>query len=227
MIKPYYGHLLPRMSDVNNRIENQIEGWRELLGEPVPAPGKIDGHRLLGAQVGYHFGENYFLTLNVSHYEEKVQSEFTPAPDRFYFERQVEFYDVTANLQYYFDYDSASRLNKYLGIGVGILFAKARSNTQSTFISNPKNGTLFPPSDTRGDFSGNSLLAAVSAGLDVRLFNPFSLWAEAGYQFANIGHLEGTVNTFDGRAITGFTTNTSFDFSGFYFRAGLGIGLSF
>jgi hypothetical protein len=33
-IKPYFGYLRPQMTDVNRRIENQIETWRELL-EPV------------------------------------------------------------------------------------------------------------------------------------------------------------------------------------------------
>jgi opacity protein-like surface antigen len=230
MIKPFYGYLLPQMSDVNERIENQIEGWRELLGVPVPSPEKIAGNGVFGAQVQYQLNDDYFLALNASHYQKKVATEYSndtaPTPENFLYEREVETTDVTVHLNYYFNYSPDNRFNKYLGIGVGLIFAKARSNTQSSFVTNPSSKVLLASVDTQGDFSGNSVTAAFSGGLDFGLSNSISLWGEAGYQYAKVGQMEGTVSRPDNQNAA-FTTTTSFDFSGFYFRAGLGIGLPF
>jgi len=228
-IKPYYGYLLPRMGDVNNRIDVQLEGWRDLLGEPLPAPGEINGNRSLGGQLQYHLSDEYFLALNVSNYQEKIAMEYfrpgSQPADRFFFEREVESIDVVLSVHYYFAYDESRRLNPYVGIGAGLLFAKAKSNTISTIISNPSQGTLFPPTDTRGDFSGETLIAAISGGLDLRIVHFLFLWGELGYQIANLGQLEGSVTAINEQPNAAFTTRTSFDFSGLYFRGGLGIRL--
>lgn len=230
MIKPFYGYLLPQMSDVNERIERQIEGWRELVGVPIPFPEKIAGNGVFGAQAQYQLNDEYFLALNVSHYQKKVATEYSddaaPIPQNFLYEREVETTDVTLHLNYYFNYDPANRLNKYLGVGAGLIFAKARSNTKSSFVTNPNSKVLLAPVDTQGDFSGNSVTAVFSGGLDFGLSNFVSLWSEVGYQYAKVGQMEGTVSRPDNQNAA-FTTNTSFDFSGFYFRAGLGIGLPF
>ncbi|MCI0696722.1 hypothetical protein L0337_32550 [candidate division KSB1 bacterium] len=230
VIKPYYGYLLPRMSEVNDQIGRQIGLWRELLGEPVLSPGKIDGNNVFGAQVLHHFNDDYAVTLELSRYQEKIASDyFKPASssERFLFKREVETYNLAVNLNYYFGYDEASRLNKYFGFGVGLLFAKANSVTLSSIVSDPKIGASLPAVDTRGEFSGNSITGALAGGLELRLVGSVSLWGEAGYRYAKIGQLDGTVRRIDDQQGAAFTTETSFDFSGFYFHAGLGIGLPF
>ncbi len=229
IIKPFYGYLLPRMSEVNDQIGRQIGLWRELLEEPILSPGKIDGHYVFGAQVLHHFNDDYAVTLELSRYQEKIATDyFKPASssERFLYERDVETYNLAVNLNYYFGYDEASRLNKYVGFGAGLLFAKANSVTLSSIVSDPKGASL-PAVDTRGEFSGNSITAALAGGLELRLAGSVSLWGEAGYRYAKIGQLEGTARRINEQEASAFTTNTSFDFSGFYVHAGLGLGLPF
>jgi opacity protein-like surface antigen len=231
VIKPYYGYLLPRLSQVNDQISRQIEVWRELLGEPILSPGKIDGNHIWGGQVLYHFNNDYAVTLEASRYQEKVVTDYfrpaASAAERFLFEREVKTFNFAVNLNYYFDYDEASRLNKYVSFGVGLLFAEANSVTFSSIVIDSKTGAVLPLVDTRGDFSGNSVTAALAGGLDLRVAGSISLWGEAGFQYAKIGQLEGTARRLNDQQAAAFTTSTSFDFSGFYFRAGLGIGLPF
>jgi opacity protein-like surface antigen len=231
VFKPYYGYLLPRMTDVNEQIDRQMQGWRELLAAPIPFPDKIDGDRLIGAQILYHFSEDYAAGLDISQYQEKVATEYskpaTATPERFFYEREVQAVNVALNLKYYFGYYAADRLNAYIGAGTGVIFVKANSTTQSSFITDGSGEVGLQPVDTRGKFSGESLMATTAAGFDFQLTDFFAFSAEIGYQFANVGQLEGTVNLIDNPDDTAFTTNTSFDFSGFYFHAGLGIGLPF
>jgi opacity protein-like surface antigen len=230
VIKPYYGYLLPRMSEVNDQIGRQIGLWQELLGEPILSPGKIDGHHVFGAQILHHFNDDYAVTLELSRYQEKIATDyFKPASssERFLYEREVETYNLAVNLNYYFGYDEASRLNKYVGFGVGLLFAKANSVTLSSIVSDSKTGALLPAVDTSGEFSGNSITGALAGGLELYLLGSVALWGEAGYRYAKIGQLDGTVRRLEDQQGAAFTTNTSFDFSGFYFHAGLGIVLPF
>jgi len=229
-IKPFYGYLRPQMTEVNRSIDTQMEAWRELLEEPLPSPGKISGQSILGGEIQYHLNDDYFLGLNVSRYRDQATTDYrspSPAtPGRFLYTREVEAVDVALHLDYYFAYDESSRLNKYFGLGIGIISAQAQSVTQSTFEMTGSKVAL-PLIDTTGDFSGTAFTALISGGLALRLVEPFSLWSEVGYRYAKLGQLEGTVRQIDSQQNAAFTTNTSFDFSGFYLQAGLGIRLPF
>lgn len=229
-IKPFYGYLRPQMTDVNRRIDTQMEAWRELLEEPLPSPGKISGQSILGGEIQCHLNEEYFLGLNISRYKDQATTDYrsqtAEAPGRFLYMREVEALDVALHLDSFLGYDESSRFNKYFGIGLGVILVKAKSVTQSTFELTGSKVTL-PLVDTTGDFSGTAFTALLSGGLDFKLAGPVSLWSEAGYRYAKLGQLEGTVRQLNSLQNTSFTTNTSFDFSGFYLQAGLGMGLSF
>jgi hypothetical protein len=228
-LKPYYGYSLPQLSEVNDQIKSQTERWQNILGVSLTAPGEFGGQSIFGGQVQFHLNDDYFLALDISRYEKQVSTEYlsdaTPAADRFYYERAVEAVNAALNLNYYFGYDQASRLNKYFGLGIGMIFAKANSLTQLSFAVEPKPGTTLTAVDTRGEFSGNSIAAAFLLGLDLRLSNFIFLWTEGGYRYAKAGQLEGTVSRVEDQQGVAFTTNTSFDFSGFFIHAGLGIAL--
>lgn len=229
-LKPFYGYLRPQMTDVNRRIDNQMEAWRELLEEPLPSPGKIGGRSIWGGEIQYHLNDDYFLVLNISRYQDKATTDYrgpSPAtPGRFLYTREVETFDVALHLDYYFDYDESGRFNKYFGLGLGLVSAQAKSVTQSTFAMTASQ-VLLPLIDTTGDFSGAAVTALLAAGLDLKLAGPLSLWSEVGYRYAKLGQLDGTVRQINNQQDAAFTTNTSFDFSGFYWQAGIGIGLPF
>lgn len=227
-IKPFYGYLRPQMTDVNRRIDNQMAAWRELLEEPLPSPGKFSSRSIFGGELSYHLNDDYFIGLNVSRYQDQVTTDYRSsspaAPGRFLYSREAEAIDVALHLDYYFDYDESSRWNKYFGVGIGLISAQARSVTRSTFEMTASKVTL-PLIDTTGDFSGTAFTALLSAGLDVKMAGPFAIWSEVGYRYAKLGQLEGTARQINSQQNAAFTTNTSFDFSGFYVQAGLGVGL--
>ncbi len=230
MLRPYYGYYSPRLTDVNNQISDQMEGWQQVLGDPLRSPEKFGGRALFGGQVQYHLNDDYFLALDVYRYEQSVATENTRTtgaiPYRFLFTRSVESLAFVLNLNYYFGYDPGARLNKYVGLGPGLIIAEAHSNTQLVLL-NDAGGKDLQPVDTQGDFSKTAFSLTLLGGLDFRLFGAVSLWGEAGYQYAKIGQFEGTVRRAGDQQNVAFTTNTSFDFSGFYFRAGLGVGSPF
>ncbi len=224
-IIPYYGYLLPRMTDVNDKIESDINGrngFQRLIGQNLPFPGEFNGEGVIGAQIEYHLNENYFASINVSYYQESVGSEFatgsTGKADRFLYEREVELYDVSINLHYYFNYSTWKRLNTYLGFGVGLYVVNAFSDTESTFSNDVIN-----PIDTHGEFSGNALGASFALGGDLRLLKFLSLRAEGGIQFANIGQLDGSITTISNPAKQETPSQSSFDFTGLFVRGGLSI----
>jgi len=232
VIKPYYGylHLLPQMKDVNKQITRQIEGWREELNEPISFPGKFNGAHFVGAEIQYHLSNDYVLAMDFFFFRESVGTSekimIGALPYFFAYGRRVESFDVVAKLHYYFDYKPESRFNKYIGLGGGPVFAKAKSVTV-IFLNEAGFDGERRPVDAQDSFSKTSLTAVISAGADFRLLNFISLWGEAGYQYAKVGQIKGTVRQLDDMLNTAFPTESSIDLSGFYFRTGLGIRLPF
>jgi hypothetical protein len=217
-LKPLIGYYFPKMGDVNSKIDSDIRGFRNLLQAPIPHPGNINGNMIFGGQIEYHFNEDYFLNLDVSYYQEKVAAAYFSANTnptwQFDYEREVQMVDAMLNLHYYFGYSSWRRFNKYLIIGVGLIFVNAKSWTATT------NPSLLI--DTRGEFSGNSLSGVLGLGGNYRLSNTFKLWGEAGLQYGNTGQLDGTVTDIGNPGGGEVTSESSFDFTGVYIRGGIG-----
>ena len=232
VIKPYYGylHLLPQMKDVNNQIARQIEGWREELNELVSFPRKFNGAKFFGAQMQYHLSHGHVLAMDFFFFEESVGTTYEKStgtlPYLFAYGRRVESFDVVAKLHYYFDYKPAGRFNKYIGLGGGPVFAKAKSFTGIVMREAGFDGERRPV-DAQDNFSKTSFTVVISAGADFRLFNFVALWGETGYQYAKVGQIDGTDHRSDDMPNTVFPTEASIDLSGLYFRTGLGIKLPF
>ncbi|RMI00526.1 MAG: hypothetical protein D6681_11255 [Calditrichaeota bacterium] len=221
-LKPHAGLLFPGMGDVNAKIENDIISFRQITGEPIPSPGTIGRNKFFGVQVEYQIEEDYFASLNVGYYSDAAEVDYSATAGlRFHYLREVQLFDFMLNLHYYFNYSTWKRVNTYLGMGVGLSVANARSETFSNF------GDELAQVDSRGDFAGNSLSALLGAGVDVRLSQAFSLWGELGLQYGNMGQLDGSVTTKDHPEKRDTVSQSSFDFTGIYVRAGLGVLLPF
>lgn len=225
----YYGYYVPRMGDVNDRIERQIAGWQDLLGIDIPVPGKINGDQEFGGKVQYHLSENQLLGMQVAYYEEQIASRLSGetgiTQERFLFERKVSLLNISLTLDYYFNFGDLATPQPYAGISAGVAFANARSNTVSTFTKNKQSGADLFRTDTQGDFSSSVLSGSAYAGMVLELFAGISLWTEAGLQFANVGQMDGKVRRFNTEGESEESTDSSFDFSGAFIRAGLGLGL--
>jgi outer membrane protein W len=226
-LKPFYGYLLAPMSDLNNRIEEQIRGWREVLDAPVAFPDKINGSVAYGGEIAYDFSDNYSLSVGLYYFsdESQVRHDIPAAQTltRFTFERSVQLYDLFFNLRYHFTEVAYSTLNPYLGFGAGLAMAKAQSITRH-FVDDFQDNVTFTLADTQGDFDGNTTSGQLFVGVDARFGAFVALWAEGGYQAARVGQMEGTIQR-PGSPASAFTSNTSFNYSGFYLRGGLGIAL--
>ncbi len=222
-LKPLIAYPFVRMGEVNDNIAGDIRTFRESTGAAIPSPGEFDGARTFGAQVEYHLNEDYFFNLSLSFYKETVGTQFNstlPAPIELDYQREVRSYDFMLNMLYYFNYNNWKRFNKYLGIGVGLI----RVNADSKTFYKIEDELLI---DSEGEFTKTGLSALISAGMNYRLATLLSIWGEGGYQVSNVGQLDGKVTTIENPTRTDFTTNSSFDLSGFYIRGGLGITLPF
>ena len=226
-LKPFYGYLQAPMSDLNNRIEEQIRGWREVLDAPVAFPEKINGNVAYGGEIAYDFSDNYSVSLGLYYYKEESQVRHDiPAAQtltRFNFERSVQLYDLFFNLRYHFFEVAYAGVNPYFGFGAGLAMGKAKSITQH-FVDDLQGNVTFTLTDTQGDFDGNTTSGQIFLGVDARFSTFASLWAEGGYQAARVGQMDGTILR-PGSQASAFTSNTSFNYSGFYVRGGIGIAL--
>jgi len=152
-IKPMVGYYYPKLGEVNSKIKTDVDELRNILAAPIPSAGEFNGNIILGGQIEYQANEEYFFNLNVSYYQEKVATDYNSAnttpPWQLNYERDLWMVDVILNMHYYLNYSSWRRFNKYIGIGVGVMFVNAKS---LTFSSNPNF-----LSDTRGDYSGGKL----------------------------------------------------------------------
>ncbi len=226
-LKPFYGYLHAPMSDVNNGIEEAIRGWSNVLDSPVPFPESIDGNAAYGGEIAYDFSDNYSISLGLYYFKEETEVRHdipaAQALTRFNFERRVQLYDLFFNLRYHFSETAFAGLNPYFGFGAGLAMAKAQSITQH-FVDDLEDDVTFTLTDTQGDFDGNTTSGQIFVGVDARFNNFASLWAEGGYQVARVGQMEGTVLR-PGSPASAFTSNTSFNYSGFYLRGGVGISL--
>lgn len=221
-LKLHYGYYYPSPGNVNSKIAEDIRGLRQALQAPIPSPGEFNGSGVWGGQLEYRLNEDYFINLNVSYYREKIALLYRPSPTPFWtldYQRELHSLDAIINLHYYFNYSTWKRFNKYLGIGVGLMFLTAKSFTAS---DNPD--ALL---ETRGKFSGNILSGVLAVGGHYRLSKPLRFWGEIGLQYGNFGELDGTVTTRENPQEVETVSASSFDLTGLYARAGLGIGLPF
>ncbi|MGH1364618.1 MAG: hypothetical protein ACRBF0_13740 [Calditrichia bacterium] len=222
-IKPHYGIYLPKMGDVNSKIENDIAEFRRITGQDFPDAGEISSDKMWGVQIEYHTGEDYFFNANVAFYDNTAESQFNSplTSETFNYKRDVEMYDFMINLHYYIGYNSWGRFNKYMGAGVGLMVLRANSITQSNF------GDPSGHFDSNAEFTGNTLSGLISAGGTLRLQPALFLWAEGGVQYGNFGELDGTITRLDAPERESIISDSQFDMTGFYVRGGIGLNLPF
>lgn len=222
-LKLHYGYYYPSLSNVNDNINEDIRGLRQMLQAPIPSPGEFNGSGVFGGQIEYRLNEDYFINLNVSYYQEKIALLYSPATAPSWtldYQRELKSIDAIVNLHYYFNYSTWKRFNKYLGIGVGLMFLNAESFTAT---DKPDTEQL----KTRGKFSGNILSGVLAVGGHYRLSKPLLLWGEIGLQYGNFGELDGKITTLENPNEVETISASSFDLTGLYARMGLGIGLPF
>jgi len=220
-IKPYYGYTTVKMGDVNNEIINTVRALRYRSQRPLPFPEELNGSYIWGLQAEYNMEEDYFLNLSSFYYKEKVSAQYGgefAIPELHYrFFTQIELFEISVGIRYFFNYSTWKRINPYIGGNVGLGFAWSESR-----LEYDDNGlTQTNPIDTRDDVSSNALTVQFCAGITLRIFPAFFLWGEVGARMANMSNLQGQRRTLT-TTYSNFTTPTIYDFSGMYIIAGGG-----
>jgi opacity protein-like surface antigen len=108
----------------------------------------------------------------------------------------------------------------YIQGNIDLTMARAAKRTIGSHGEKP-GGTvvLVPFADTDAKYKKSSLSAGLGVGADMPLTAGFSLTANAGYRFAQLGTMEGDINQFG--VHTTQASATEFDFSGLQISAGL------
>ncbi len=221
-LKPFFGYKTVKMSEVNHEIKNAIRALQQETGNLLPFPKDFNGDFVWGIQGVYHWNDNYFLQVSTFYYQETISTstnELTIIPDYYFgFKRKIELFEVNLGIQYFFNYNQWRRTNFYLSTGFGYAFGWTNSDFQYSEPGNVQEKGLH----NQGDFSSDALTAHLGAGLTVRLSSIILLTGEVGLHIANLGQMDGQIKSSDGRNVP-YTTNSRYDFSGFFAVAGLEI----
>jgi opacity protein-like surface antigen len=227
-LRAFTGFLKPSLSDVNNVVESQIGGWSEIIGESIATPDRFNGDQTYGGQVNIRLDETWALNINISYFNERNSVEHlgaieTPAlQNRFYFDRNIKLYDFWVGMNHYFDYSVREPLNYYVGFAAGLSYVKAKSTTELTYTVDA-DGDSLTFSDAFGDFSGSTLAGTFYAGAEYRVLSPFIVWGEFGVDYINFGRISGTFSNIDRPNPIEEQTVSTFNFTGYYLRLGLGL----
>lgn len=227
-LMPYAGFFLPRLNDANQIIDEQLSIWQELLGVELPAVGDLGFNKSYGGQIYFHLRESYHLGIQAGYYSDRISTAFQRpgnAIEEFIYRRETSFVDVNAELRYDFEGPPGRGINPFVKLGIGVLAAKAHAHTKSSFETSLDGTTMLPQVDTRGDFSGTTLSATLALGFIFYFDSPVFLWAESGGQAANVGTMGGTIRRLGASELPDAVSTTSFDFSGLFFRGGIGLAL--
>ncbi len=222
-IKPFAMWYRPNLGNVKANIDDDLNQFRSTTGLSIPNNDRFNSKVIFGGEVEYHLSEDFFATVFISFYEDEVLTEASSVDKTtsvFFYSRDLSTIDVKLNLQKYFHYSSWRRMNYYFGVGVGINQLDAGSKTTFT------DGGV-EVINTTGEFAGSILSASGYLGLTLKVIDYFKIYGEAGYMVADFGQLDGKVRTIDNPQGITTLTESSFDLSGFFLRAGVGIALPF
>lgn len=222
-IKPFAMWYRPSLANVKANIDDDLNQLRNTTGLSIANDDQFSSKIIFGGEVEYHLSEDFFATIFISFYEDEVRTEAASVDKTtsvFFYSRDLSTIDVKLNLQKYFHYSSWRKLNYYFGVGIGINQLDAGSKTTFT------DGGV-EVINTTGEFAGSVLSASGYLGLTLKAIDYFKIYGEAGYMVADFGQLDGKVRTVDNPQGITTLTESSFDLSGFFLRAGIGIALPF
>lgn len=217
-IKPYVGYSTVKMREVNEDADFKMDRFRQEVGKPIPYPENFNGNYAWGFDAAYKLEENYFITAGSYFFREKnhlTESDVnTTEPFTFRFDREIQLFQLSIGIQYFFNYNSWKRVNTFIGSGIGLGVGWSKSDFK---YSDDNLNT--PDYDNSADFSNMALTAYFSAGTTIQLLPMLMLQAEIGARFANLQELSGQLRTLE-KTNNDYTTLVKYDFSGFYITVG-------
>lgn len=206
------------LAAVDNKNASDVAGWAN-LEIPVSdfASVKISPFYSLG--VRYRSDRDFAISLSGTYWNKTVTSSYDGSDAILHLDRSVGSTDIMFGVSYY-PAAQPVQFEWYIQGNVNLTMARATAKAVGSQGQKP-GGTiiLVPFIDTDGKYKKSSLSAGLGVGADMRLARGFSLTANAGYRFAQLGTMEGDISRFD--VHTTEASTTEFDFSGLQISAGI------
>jgi len=216
------GYNLLNLDAVDEKNRADVEGRNEqgyLLGQL----GSVKRSPFYSAGVSYRYDREFGFSLSASYWSKTVSSSYSGPNVGMQLERGVGSTDLVFGVSYY----PPARpyfLDWYIQTNLGVAFARASTKTVGTQMV--KDGSVLIPVtviDTDAKYEKSKLTVGVLVGADVPLAGRFSLKAEAGYRFAQVGTMDGDVTQLGLHSVQ--TSTIEFDYSGFQVSAGVRLQL--
>ena len=212
------GYAVLNLDAVDNKNQSDVEGWGR-QGFPIGPFASVKRPLFYSAGMVYRVDREFGISLTGSHWSKTVSTSYNDPYSSLLLDRGVASTDIVLAIAYY---PSAQPffLEWYVQANIGLAVARATGKavgSQTEKISGV--ATTFQFVDTDGMLKKTRTSAGLSLGANVPLFHGISLNAEAGYRFAQVGSMEGSVTRFG--ETTAETTTMEFDYSGFLLTAGI------
>jgi hypothetical protein len=212
------GYAVLNLDAVDNKNESDVEGWGR-QGYPVGPFASVKRPLFYSTGVGYRVDREFGISLTASYWSRTVSTSYNDPYSSLLLDRGVASTDIVLGIAYY---PSAQPflLEWYIQANLGLAVARATGKAVG-FQTEKTSGvtTTIQFVDTDGILKKTRTSAGLSLGANVPLFHGISLNAEAGYRFAQMGSMEGTVTRFG--ETTAETTTMEFNYSGFLLTVGI------
>ncbi len=206
------------LSAVDNKNSSDVTGWNN-QGIPVGNFSSVKVSPFYSVGLRYRTDREFAVSLSATYWNKTVSSSYDGSDATLHLERGVGSTDLMFGVAYYPGGQSRD-FEWYIEGNIDLTMARATAKAVGSTSQKP-GGTviLVPFIDTDGKYSKSSLSAGLAIGGDVRLTGKFSLTANAGYRFAQLGTMEGDISRFG--VNTKESSTTEFDFSGLQVSAGI------
>lgn len=231
-LKPNFGYTSVQMDAINNDNQLRIDQLSAITGNSLPKIKEFKGNYSWGIQGQYQLERNYFLNIHSNYYRESIKVENDKQgeiPYSFQNQHRIEYFEICLGINYFFDYSSWKIITTYIGAGGGFGIGWTEVYLEYNDGLNRVNN--------KGDFSSNSIVGYICAGLPIKFTSILSLVPEIGFRYANLGKMNGKLyisqnfSNFPDANLevsdNNYTTEDVYDFSGFYGTIGIKILLLF
>jgi hypothetical protein len=207
------------LSAVDRKNSSDVAGWLNLYGITVPNFESVKTSPFYSGSVQYRSDREFAISFSGIYWNKSISSAYDGPDAVLHLDRSVGSADIMFGVAY-FPGAQARDFEWYIQGNVDLTMARATIRSVGSSAQKP-GGTLIlvPFIDTDAKYKKSSMSAGLGVGADIRLSGPFSLTANAGYRFAQLGTMEGDVTQFG--VHTTQASTTEFDFSGLQISAGI------
>lgn len=206
------------MSDINREIDREQQVFTN-AGIPVDFK-RFSANVPVGIEVGYMVAPAVSIGVGVGYRTSKVSNSYEDPSGSFSDAFEGSITDATANVSYWIP----GAMGFFVGAQAGMGFGRLSESFHVRDSSDPNNNQ-----DIEGDWSGNAAVLGVFLGYQHVSARGPAFHARTGYQFMNMGKMDGTATSpqlgrYSGPPLDGVGREMDTDFSGIALEVGIGFG---